>query len=172
MRRKVLRTAHEAASAMVERLLTFLDKIEGDAVAEPSLAVPETEWWGSQEKTWRGACRSRLRNKELEFEADTRPECDREEDDEPGGDIDTTTDVMQSDFTGGESIDQTRLSYGYGDGEANLASLEQIDQRRLWWGSRTDHEVDDFRDKEADELDTKECGWDDLCEGEEPGFEG
>jgi hypothetical protein len=79
---------------------------------------------------------------------------------------------MQSDFTGGENIDQEKLSGGYGDGEMNLASLEQIDQRRLWWGSRTEREVDDFQDGEADELDTEECGWDDLCEGEEPGFEG
>jgi hypothetical protein len=62
----------------------------------------------------------------------------------PAGDIDTCTDVMQSDFTGGENIDQEKLSGGYGDGEINLASTEGIDQRWAASGSRTDREVDDF----------------------------
>jgi hypothetical protein len=42
------------------------DDREDDDDGEPSLAVPEVSHWDSQEQVWRSACRSRLRDEELE----------------------------------------------------------------------------------------------------------
>ena len=149
---------------MVERLLAFLDLTAGEADleeddpaggdingggeddddGEPSLAVPETKQWGDQAKTWRSACRSRLREEELEFEGESAAECDREEDDPQG-----ESEFPEPNLGPSEDVDQ-RISYhrdnfrNCGDDEPSLRSTESIDQTHCAEGAPHELEADAF----------------------------
>ncbi|MFI5015762.1 MAG: hypothetical protein ACHQAY_25785 [Hyphomicrobiales bacterium] len=88
-----LNAARRRAAAMVERLIAFLEAIEGDPDleddgtaetdddddGEPSLAVPECVDWRSQAATWASACNITIRDQELERDIDTEEADDLDE---------------------------------------------------------------------------------------------
>jgi hypothetical protein len=106
--------------------------------------VPETKQWGDQAKTWRSACRSRLREEELEFEGESAAECDREEDDPQG-----ESEFPEPNLGPSEDVDQ-RISYhrdnfrNCGDDEPSLGSTESIDQTHCAEGAPHELEADAF----------------------------
>jgi hypothetical protein len=137
---------------------------EDDDDGEPSLAVPEVPHWQSQERVWAAACRSRLRDAELEpnlgpdfrerhsqdgsgygFGNPATDELEQDLDTEEGDELDIHG---ERDLSSTECINQEHISQNYSwvtDGEMSLATTENIDQRwASFSGSRTDREVDGF----------------------------
>jgi hypothetical protein len=145
--------------SQLDHLLSGDDR-EDDDLGEPSLAVPEVPHWKSQERIWRYACRSRLRDAELEpnlslpdthFQ-DVRtcsadPARDELEDDIATHEMDEL-DAGEPNLGWNECVNQEHIGRNYSlitDGEMSLATTENIDQRfAAFSGTRTDREADPF----------------------------
>jgi hypothetical protein len=133
---------------------------EDDDEGEPSLAVPEIPHWQSQERIWRYAGRSRLRDEELEpnlslpdthFQDARTCSVDPARDElEMDLDLDEADelDAGEPDPGWNESVNQEHIGKNYSwvtDGEMSLATTESNDQRfAAFSGSRTDREADPF----------------------------
>jgi hypothetical protein len=144
-----LQVARRVAADMVERLIAFLDHCAGDPDHEPALAVPTSMHPSDQAMEWASA-----------LYANTAEEDEREKDldTEEGDELD---EKGEPDLSTTECINQEHIGKNYSwvtDGEMNLATTENIDQRfASFSGSRTDGEADDFpydppRDVETDYL--------------------